>query len=63
MISFWEKYDLIQIVSLDLEKKHSTNLAITYLHETILEERDTNKSICGVFLGFTKAFDCDNHQI
>ena len=45
MIAFREKYVSLQIVSLDLEKKHSTNLAITYLHETILEERDATKFV------------------
>ena len=44
-------------------KKHSTDLAITYLHETILEERDDDKSVCGMFLDFAKAFDCVNRKI
>ena len=53
----------LQIFSLDLEKKDSTNLAITYLHETILEERVANKSVCGMFLDFVKVFDCVNLKI
>ena len=44
-------------------KKHSTNVAITFLCETILEVCDTNKSVCGMFLDFAKAFDCVNHKI
>ena len=45
MIDLWEKYNLLQIVSLH-EKNQSANLANTYLHDTILEERGANKSIC-----------------
>ena len=63
MIAFWEKYDLFTNCLLGFRKKHSTNLAITYLHETIIEERNANKSVCGMSLDFAKAFDCVNHQI
>ena len=53
----------LKIVSLNLKKQHSTNLAITYLHETILEECDANKSVCEMFLNFANAFDSSNHKI
>ena len=29
----------------------------------ILTELDQNKTVCGIFLDFAKAFDCVNHQI
>ena len=60
---FGKSMNSLQVVSLNLEKKHLTNLAITYLHETILEERDANKSVRGMFLNFAKALDCINHKI
>ena len=62
MITFWGKYDLFTNCQFGFREKHSTNIAITYLHETILEERDANKSVCGMFLDFAKAFDCVNHK-
>ena len=43
--------------------KHSTNHAITCVYETILKELDNQKSVCGIFLDFAKAFDCVNNQI
>ena len=50
-------------MSVWIQKKNSTNLAITYLRETILEESDANESVNGMLLDFAKAFDCVNHKI
>ena len=50
------------IVNLALER-NTTNNAITYFNELILTELDQNKTVCGIFLDFAKAFDCVNHQI
>ena len=36
---------------------------VGYLNELILTELDQNKTVCGIFLDFAKAFDCLNHQI
>ena len=63
MIAFLEKYDLFLNCQFGFRKNHSTNLAITCLHEAILEEHDAYKSICGMFLDFAKASDCVNHKI
>ena len=57
LVDFWEKYNLFTNYQFGFRKFHSTNLAITYLHETVLKERDVNNSVCGIFLDFAKAFD------
>ena len=44
-VDFWEKYTLFTNYQFGFRKLHSTNLAITYLHETILKERDVNNSV------------------
>ena len=33
MIAFWEKYDLFTNCQFGFRKKHSINLAITYIHD------------------------------
>ena len=47
---FWEKYNLLVNCQFGFRKKHSTNNAITYLNEIILNELDNTKTVCGIFL-------------
>ena len=60
---FWDKYNLFANCQFGCGKKHSTNNATTFLNELILTELDQNKTVCGIFLDFAKAFGCVNHQI
>ena len=63
LTKFWEKLNLFTEFQFGFRTKHSTNHAITCVYETILKELDNQKSVCGIFLDFAKAFDCVNHQI
>ena len=63
LTKFWEKLNLFTEFQFGFRTKHSTNHAITCVYETILKELDNQKSVCGIFLNFAKAFDCVNHQI
>ena len=63
LVDFWEKCNFFTNYQFGVNKLHSTNFAITYLHETILKKRDVNNSVCGIFLDFAEAFDCINHQL
>ena len=63
LVDFWDKYKLFTNLQFGFRKKFSTDLAITYLYETILQQMDCGKSVYGAFLDFAKAFDCVNHQI
>ena len=58
-----EKYNLFVNCQFGFRKKHSTNNAVTYLNEIILDELDNTKTVCEIFLDLVKAFDCVNHQI
>ena len=53
-----------QICSFDLEKNNSTNQhALTYSFVTVINERDRNNAVCGIFMNFAKAFDTVDHSI
>ena len=63
LVDFWEKFDMFTTSQFGFGRNHSTNLAITHLYEKILQQRDENKLVCGIFLDFAKAFDCFNYSI
>ena len=63
LIEFWEKYHLFADKQFGFCKNHSTNLALTFLHEAILKQRDLDNSVCAIFMDFAKTFDTVNHQI
>ena len=63
LVDFWDKYNLFNDSQFGFRKNHSTDLALTCLHESMLKQRDGYNVVYGIFLGFANAFDCVNHQI
>ena len=63
LVDYWQKFDMFTTSQFGFRRNHSTNLAITHLYEKILQQRDENKLVCGIFLDFAKAFDCVNYSI
>ena len=63
LIDFWNKYNLFTDKQFSFRKRHSTNLALMFLYEYILKQRDNNNSVCGIFMDLAKAIDSVNHQI
>ena len=49
--------------SSDLEKKHSTELAVSEIYNKLLKNMDENKITCSIFLDLAKAFDSVDHRI
>ena len=63
LIDFWNKYNLFTDEQFRFRKQHSTNLALTLLYEYILNQRDNDSSVCGIFIDSAKAFDSVSHRI
>ena len=52
---FWKKYNLFVNCQFGFRKKHSTNNAITYLNEIILNGLDNTKTVCEFFIDLAKS--------
>ena len=63
LIDFWNNHNLFTDKQFGFRKQHSTNLALTFLYEYILKQRDNGNSVCGIFMDLAKAFDSVSHQI
>ena len=63
LIDFWNKYNLFTDEQFRFRKQHSTNLALTLLYDYILNQRDNDSSVCGIFMDLAKAFDSVSYRI
>ena len=63
MIKFFDKNDVITQRQFGFRNNHSTELAVTEIHNKLLKNMDENKHTCTVFLDLAKAFDSVNHTI
>ena len=63
MIKFFDKNCIISPNQFGFRKNHSTELAISEIHNKLLKNMDESKFTCSVFLDLAKAFDSVDHQI
>ena len=63
LICFFDKYEIFYNNQYGFRKKHSTSLALLYLHDKITLAIDERKHTVGIFLDLSKAFDTVNHRI
>ena len=63
LMSFFEKYNLINKNQFGFRKGHSTAMAISEFYENIIKSYDQGKATCAVLLDLSKAFDSVNHDI
>jgi len=58
--SFLEKHDIVYKYQFGFRKGYSTEQAILELTDTLKKAMDKRLVTCGLFLGFSKAFDTVN---
>lgn len=60
---FVDKYKLLSSCQFGFQKNISTELAMTNIYESLVQNMDQGKICCSVFLDISKAFDSVNHQL
>ena len=63
LIRYLDKYEILNNKQHGFRKKHSTSLALLYLHHKITSAIDERKHAVGIFPDLSKAFDTFNRRI
>ena len=63
LYKFLELHKCLYQLQYGFREDHSTNHALINITESIREALDNNKSVCGIFVDFQKAFNTVNHEI
>ena len=63
LVNFFEQNDILFEYQFGFRKKYNTNLALSYLIDTIIQANEQQNFVLGLFLDFSKAFDTVNHDI
>ena len=63
LIRFFDKYEILYNNQYGFRKKHSTSLALSYLHNKITSAIDERQHTVRIFLDLSKTFDTVNHRI
>ena len=61
----WKRFNLFsnKINNLGSKQKHSITLTITHLSKRLLQYRDIDDVVCGIFRDIAKTFDSVDHQL
>ena len=60
--NFFDKNNVITPHQYGFRKNHSTELAVTEIHNKLLRNMDEGKHTCTIFLDLAKAFDSVDHK-
>ncbi len=63
LISFLNKYSILNDNQYGFRQGHSTSLAVSQFYENVLNSKDNDKATCAILLDLSKAFDSVNHDI
>ena len=61
--NFFDKNNVITPHQYGFRRNHSTDLAVTEIHNKLLKNMDEGKHTCTIFLDLAKAFDSVDHKI
>ena len=61
-LAFWTEHDLLSDYQSGFRKKHSTETAVVYLTDYILENMDRQMITGTMFIDLKKAFDLVDHE-
>ena len=63
LISFLNKYNILNDNQYGFRQAHSTTLAVSQFYENLLHSQDNGRATCAILLDLSKAFDSVNHDI
>ena len=63
LISYIEKFELLNERQFGFRKNYSTTMAISNIHDKLVKSIDQNLYSCCVFVDLSKAFDTVDHEI
>ena len=63
LYNFFDKYEILTPFQYGFRKNKSTTQAVLNQLEYIYNNLDQNKTVISIFMDFTKAFDCIDHEI
>ena len=63
LIDFIEKNKILYRYQFGFRRRHSTTLALMDVVDNIRKNLNAGKKVAGVYIDFSKAFDCVNHNI